>query len=294
MYVWKREHKAERLQKVWQQILWEPRLLWRPHVVDKGCLRWRAGDAAEGFQRGQGCWRSDLLAQWEQLCRSYARHVILAEKTAPTNSFNKQENGIISNIPFGIKFKPGVAESPPQSEFVKRKNVVQVGFSVLARPQLERCKWVPTSVNMTVSQTSSDTSNHGLLKLVPPSLNPTAELSYGTSSGANAQIQVTDEHFGFCHSATHIDQILLEALTQVFNKSCFAGEVLEQDKILHPHTVAGRQSALHGQPNTVSPRSLQPKAEEGWDVSGFVCSSLSPQEQLTTITHGQPINRRGY
>lgn len=102
------------------------------------------------------------------------------------------------------------------------------------------------------------------------------------SSVANAQIQVTDEHFDVCHTATHIDQILLEALTQIFNKRSFAGEVLKQDKILHPDTVAGRQSALHGQPNTVSPRSLQPKAEEGWDICGFVCSSTA---STRTINH---------
>ena len=148
MYVWKREHKAEGLQKVWQQILWEPRWLWRPYVVDKGCLPRCTGDAAEGFQRGQGCWRSDLFAQWEWHCGSYARHVILAGYTALANGFNasnKQEYWIISDIPFTIKFKPGVAESPPWSEFMKWKNVVWVGLSVLARPvnasrpQLEHC-----------------------------------------------------------------------------------------------------------------------------------------------------------
>lgn len=91
------------------------------------------------------------------------------------------------------------------------------------------------------------------------------------SSTANTQIQVTGEH-----SATHIDQILLEALTQIFNKCCFAGEVLKQDEILHADAVTGRQSTLHGQPNSVRPRSLQQRAEEVWDVCGFVCASVSP------------------
>lgn len=139
-------------------------------------------------------------------------------------------------------------------------------------------QWVPTSLNMTVSQTSSDTSNHGLLKLIPPSPNPIAEQSYGVPSTANTQIQG--------HWWTHIDQILLEALTQIFNKRCFAGEVLKQDKILHPHTVAGCQSALHGQPNTVSPRSLQGKAEEGWDICLWSCMQLT--ESARTVNHNSP------
>lgn len=182
---------------------------------------------------------------------------------------------------------------------MKSKNKVWVGFSVLARPvnasrpQAERCRWVPAPVNVSVSQTSSDTSSRGLLKPIP-SPNPTVEPSHGVSSTANTQIQVTGEHFAFCCSATHIDQILLEALTQIFNKRCFAGEVLKQDEILHADAVAGRQSTLHGQPNSVRPRSLQQRAEEVWDVCGFVCGSVSPWEPLTTITHGQLINRRGY
>jgi len=63
-----------------------------------------------------------------------------------TYSFNTQEHWTISDAPFGAKFKSGVAESPLESEFVKWKNVVRVGFSVLARPvnasrpQLEHCK----------------------------------------------------------------------------------------------------------------------------------------------------------
>jgi len=122
---------------------------------------------------------------------------------------------------------------------------------------------------MTASQASSDTSNHGLLTPIPASPDPAAEQSYGTSSAADTQIQVTDEDFDFCHSATHIDQILLEALTQVFNKCCFAGEVLKQDKILHPDTVAGRQRALHGQPNAVSPRSLQPEQRKVGILAGL-------------------------
>lgn len=94
-----------------------------------------------------------VLKKWppheEWHCRSYARSLILAGKTAPMHGFcasNKQEYQIISHIPSGIRFKPGVAESPPQSEFMKWKNVVWVGFSVLeglvnaSRPQLDHCK----------------------------------------------------------------------------------------------------------------------------------------------------------
>lgn len=99
------------------------------------------GDAAKGFQRGQGCWRNDLLVQWECHCGSYATHAILANGFSASN---KQE-WIISDTPLRIKFKPGAAESPSQSEFMKWKNVVWVGYSVLARPvntsrpQLEHC-----------------------------------------------------------------------------------------------------------------------------------------------------------
>lgn len=115
------------------------------------------------------------------------------------------------------------------------------------------------SVNVAGVHTTSDTNNHSLLKPIPPPPNPTAEQSYGTSPAATTPMQVTEEHSGVCHSATHIDQVLLEALPQVLNECCFTGEVLEQDKVLDPHPVTGGQSTLHGQPNAVGPCSLQPK-----------------------------------
>lgn len=65
-----------------------------------------------------------------------------------------------------------------------------------------------------------------------------------------------------CPRATHIDQVLLEAFPQVFNECSLAGEVFQQDKVLHPDTVPGCQSALHGQPDAVGSQSLQPKNRE--------------------------------
>lgn len=46
--------------------------------------------------------------------------------------------------------------------------------------------------------------------------------------------------------STHVDEVLLEPLAQILDESRFAGEVLQQDKVLDPHAVASRQGALHG------------------------------------------------
>lgn len=56
----------------------------------------------------------------------------------------------------------------------------------------------------------------------------------------------------YLHPTTYIDQVLLESLAQVFNKSRFTGEVLEQDKVLYSHPVPGRQGTLHCDPNSVT------------------------------------------
>lgn len=134
----------------------------------------------------------------------------------------------------------------------------------------------PYTHQMTASQTSPGTSTHGLWKLTPPSPNPTQSKA-GFVPAANS-LQVTDGHPGDCPCATHIDQVLLEAFPQVLNECSFAGEVFQQDKVLHPDTVPRRQSALHGQPDAVGSQSLQPKAQGRWDSCGFAGSSPSPQE----------------
>lgn len=82
------------------------------------------------------------------------------------------------------------------------------------------------------------------------------------ASQAAATAQPTQGHCAGCPCATHIDQVLLEAFPQVFNECSLAGEVFQQDKVLHPDAVPGCQSALHGQPDAVGSQSLQPKNRE--------------------------------
>lgn len=68
-------------------------------------------------------------------------------------------------------------------------------------------------------------------------------------------------------AATHIDQVLFEALAQVLYKGRLAGVVLQQDKVLHSHPVSGCKGRLHHRPHAVTGYHLREDEDSQWKNS---------------------------
>lgn len=67
--------------------------------------------------------------------------------------------------------------------------------------------------------------------------------------------------------STYIDEVLFEAFAKVFYEGSLAGVVLQQDKVLHTHTVSGCQGRLHHSPHPVTSHYLEEDKQRGGGVS---------------------------
>lgn len=187
---------------------------------------------------------------------------------------------MISDVHLGLSANLGLVEV---SEFRRQKNVVRADF------QGCQCHQIPTAALQWVSIPTKEQQPRLLLAQSPTAcvscqhhLQTHCRAKPGLSCAANT-LQATEAHCGHYPCATHIDQVLLEAFPQVLNECSFAGEVFQQDKVLHPDAVPGGQSALHGQPDAVGSQSLQTKAQGSGDGCGFAGSSPSPQEPQSPL-----------
>lgn len=71
------------------------------------------------------------------------------------------------------------------------------------------------------------------------------------------------------NNSSYINEVLLKALAKVLDERHLAGVVLQQDKVLHTHTVPGCQGALHHDPDSVTAHCLREK-EQNWDTDSHL------------------------
>lgn len=68
---------------------------------------------------------------------------------------------------------------------------------------------------------------------------------------------------------THVDEVLFKPFAQVLDEGRLTGVVLQEDKVLHPHSVSGCQGRLHHSPHPVTSHHLN-EDKEGGSVSDLL------------------------
>lgn len=85
--------------------------------------------------------------------------------------------------------------------------------------------------------------------------------------------------------STHIDQVLFEAFAQVLYEGRLTGVVLQQDKVLHPHSVSGCQGRLHHRPHAVTGYHLQEDERGSEKNSQRLETETAPSNKVEDQTH---------